>query len=318
MLRRLAQNPARANRANAFGRPFVLLPRRLRILFLIVHRVVFGFVNHDGLSWSAAMAFWLVLSLPPLVIAVSSVASAVLGRETAQSLLADQIIANLPAEGDLIRQLVEREIGLVSIGGLGSLVLLLFSGSRVFTALIKGIYVMWRHVERESLIRREMLRFALVVIVGGLMVSSIILQLAVLAVQDDIGALSTILITWVLPFALVVAGLFITYRLLPRGRATWQTALLGAVTAAILLRIAQVVFVFLLGTVLEFEDSYGPVAEVALLATWAFVASATVLLGAELVATLDRHRIEHLPLPSSTEGEPGELGLHDASRDDRA
>lgn len=311
MLWRLARNPVHANPANAFIRPFGLLPRRLRILFLVVHRVIFGFINHDGLAWSAAMAFWLVLSLPPLVIAVSSIASMVFGRETAQSFLVDQIVAQLPAEGDIIRELVEREIGLLSIGGLGSLVLLLFAGSRVFSALIKGIYVMWRHVEQASLVRRELLRVALVVIVGGMMVSSVMIQLVVLGLED-IGSFAGILATWVLPFFLVVAGLFITYVLFPRGRATWRTALLGALCAAILLRVAQVIFVFLLSTVLEFEQSYGPVAEVALLATWGFVASVIVLLGAELVATLDRHRIAHAPLPSSQEGEPGESGLKPA------
>jgi hypothetical protein len=40
--------------------------------------------------------------------------------------------------------------------------------------------------------------------------------------------------------------------------------------------------------------------------TWAVVASAVVLLGAEMVATLDRHRVTHLPLPSSAKGEPEE------------
>jgi membrane protein len=155
-----------------------------------------------------------------------------------------------------------------------------------------------------GVVRRELMRFALVIIVGGMLVGSILLQVSLVAFQDDLGMGVGVLVGWLLPFALVVIGLFVTYKLLPRRQATWKTALLGAVIAAVSLRLAQVVFVFLLGTFLEFEEGYGPLAEVALLATWAFVASAIILLGAQLVATLDRHRLPHVPLPSSAQGDP--------------
>jgi membrane protein len=110
---------------------------------------------------------------------------------------------------------------------------------------------------------------------------------------------------------LVIAGLFITYRLVPRGRASWRTALLAAVLVAIALRVAQFVFSILLGRVMDFDEGYGPLAGVATLATWAFFASAIVIIGAELVATLDRHRLVHLPLPSSRRGDPRERGSAD-------
>ena len=313
MLRRVVQNPTKADPRNAFRRPFRLLPRRLRVFFLIGHRVVVGFVNHDGVSWSAAMAFWLVLSLPPLIIAVSSIATSLLNTDDARDVLAEQIVAQLPAEGGLIRDLVERDIAMISLGGLASVIVLLFSGSRVFAALVNAIYVMWRHVERASLVRREAMRLLLVVLVGGMLLSSILLQLAVLGLSDDLGFGVTVLATWVLPLVLVVAGLFLTYKLVPRRRATWKTALVGALFGAAALRVAQIVFVFLLTTVLEFEQSYGPLAEVALLSTWAFFVSAIILLGAELVATLDRHRLPHVPLPSSMRGDPADV--HDPSRD---
>ncbi|HVM31330.1 MAG TPA: YihY/virulence factor BrkB family protein [Candidatus Limnocylindrales bacterium] len=302
MLRRVAQDPARADPRNAFRRPFTHLPRRLRALFLVGHRVGFGWLNHDGMSWSAAMAFWLVLSLPPLVIAVSSVAVRFMDDENAREIIADQVVAQLPAEGDLIRQLVEQDIALVSIGGFASLVFLLFSGSRVFSSMVNAIYVMWRHVERASFVRREGMRFVLAGLVGSLLIGSVIVQVAVLG-MDELGPVMGILVNWVLPFVMVLLGLFVTYKLIPRNRASFKTAFVGALLAALGLRLAQLIFTLLLGTVLEFDEGYGPLAEVALLATWAFFACAIILLGAELVATLDRHRLPHLPLPSSKEGD---------------
>jgi membrane protein len=303
MLQRVVQDPQRADPRNSLRRPFTFLPRRLRLLYLIGHRVAFGWLNHDGMSWSAAMAFWLVLSLPPLIIAVTSVAATFIDEDNAREIIADQVVAQLPAEGDLIRQLVEQDIALLSIGGFASLVFLFFSGSRVFASLVNAVYVMWRHVERAGFVRREAMRFLFALIVGSLLMGSVVVQIAVLGI-DELGPLVGILINWVLPFAMVFLGLFITYKLLPRNRASFKTAFIGALLAAIGLRVAQLVFMLLLGTVLEFDEGYGPLAEVALLATWAFFACAIILLGAELVATLDRHKLAHVPLPSSKSGDP--------------
>ncbi len=299
--------PTQAGRpANAFAEPLRRLPRRGRLAFLIGLRSISGFVRHDGLSWAAAMAFWLVLSLPPLLIAVSSVVSEILGEETAESMLAEQVASQLPAEGWLIGDIVEQQISLASVAGVGSLVMLLFSGSRVFAALVMAINVMWHHVERDGFVRRQLMRLMLVLAVGSLLLASVALQIGIVGARDDLGTLASVLARFVLPFLLVVAGLFITYRLIPRGRATWRTALVGALIAALLLRVAQFGFWFLLTSYVDFDTAYGPLAGIAVLMTWAVVASAIVLLGAEFVATLDRHRISRLPLPSSARGEPSE------------
>lgn len=290
--------------ANAFAQPLRRLPRRLRLGLLVVYRTVAGFVRHDGLTWAGSMAFWLTLSVPPLLIGLSSVASALLGEQQAQQLLSEQVAAQLPAEGGIIRDIVGHDIPLTSLAAAGSLAFLLFSGSRVFAALVGAINAMWHHVQDDGFLRRQLMRLLLVVMVGGLLLASVLLQLGILGAREDIGLPADLLARYVIPALLVVIGLWVTYALIPRGRATWRTALLGAVVTAALLRVAQLAFWYLLTTTIDFSTSYGPLAGVAVLMTWAVVASAIVLIGAEFVAVLDRHKIEQLPLPSSTRGDP--------------
>jgi membrane protein len=294
----LRQRPARA-----FGRPLSSLPRRLRLALLIGYRSVLNFFHHQGVSWSAAIAFWLVLSLPPLLIALSSMTGQFLGQDTARSILAEQIGSQLPAEGWLIEDIVAEEVSLVSLAGLGSLVLLLFSASRVFGALVTAINVMWKHVEVESLLKRTLKRGLLLAATGALLLSSVGLQLGIAGSEADGPSLGEVLARYILPFLLVVGGLFLLYRLVPNGGVNWRMALLGALAAAVALRLAQFGFWFLLTEYLDFDTAYGPLAGIAVLMTWAVIASAIVLLGAELVATLDRHRIRQLPLPSGRTGE---------------
>jgi len=273
---------------------------------LIGYRSITGFYRHNGLTWSASMAFWLTLSVPPLLIALSSIAQQVLGQEAAQKLIADQVAAQLPSQGGIISDIVSKEIPVFSVAGLGSLLFLLFSGSRIFSALIGAINAMWQHVEEVGIVRRQALRLVMVLLVGGMLLASVLLQLGILGASDQIGFWADILARYVVPLALVIGGLWLTYALLPRQSATWRTALVGAVVTAVVLRVAQFTFWYLLNNLIDFSTSYGPLAGVAILMTWAFVASAIVLVGAQFVAVLDRHRIEQLPLPSSVKGEPGE------------
>ena len=171
--------------ARAFATPLSRLPRRLRLAFLLGYRSVANFIRHHGVSWSAAIAFWLVLSLPPLLIALSSVGSQLLGQETVRSVLAEQVASQLPAEGWLISDIVEEEISLLSPAGLGSLVLLLFSASRVFGALITALNVMWRHVEDAPLLRRVLRRALLLLATGGLLLASVALQVGITSGEAD-------------------------------------------------------------------------------------------------------------------------------------
>jgi membrane protein len=266
------------------------IPRRIRWGLLVARRTVIGFVRHEGLSWAASMAFWLVLSLPPLLIAISSFVGAALGHETAQSILAQQVAAQLPAQGEVIRGLVDQEIQLLSVAGLGSVLFLLFSGSRVFAALVMAVNVMWSAVPTEGLLRRLVLRVVLALTIGGMLVASVLLQLGILGAQDRIGPLADVAARYVLPFGLVVGGLFLTYRLVPWRLASTRTAFVAAVLTAVLLRGFQALFSFLLAEGVDFSTAYGSLAGIAILMTWAMVTSSIVLLGAEFVSIVDRRR----------------------------
>lgn len=297
--------------SRAFAEPLRKLPRRVRLPLLMVYRVAVSFVRHDGLTWAASMAFWLTLSVPPLLIGLSSMAMALFGQEAVRQVLAEQVAAQLPAQGSIIRDIVQQEIPLTSLAGVGSLVLLLFSGSRVFGALISAVNAMWSHVENTSFLRRQLLRIAMVLFVGGMLLVSTVLQLGVLGARDEIGLPADLLARYILPLGLVIGGLWLTYFVIPRGKATWGTALLAAVVTALLLRAAQVAFWWFLNNMVDFSQSYGPLAGVAILMTWAVVASAILLIGAELVAVLDRHKIDQVPLPSSAKGDPDQRSMAD-------
>jgi uncharacterized BrkB/YihY/UPF0761 family membrane protein len=56
-----------------------------------------NYLDEEGLQWSGAVAFYLVLSVPPLLIAAVSIGVVLVGADRAQSFLVEQVAQFLPA-----------------------------------------------------------------------------------------------------------------------------------------------------------------------------------------------------------------------------
>lgn len=285
------------------------LPQRLRPAWRVVRRTVRNYFDEEGLQWSGAVAFYLVLSVPPLIIAAFSVGVVLVGEETARGYLTNQVTQFLPAEQDLVERIVGETIQARGPAAAISLGFLLFSGSRVFATLIAAINVMWEELPQPGFWRRQITRIVMVFTIGGIFALAALADL-VIAFAGDMQALPTgvrtLFQSQVIPAALAFAALFLLYRIVPRQLPSAMTAFVGAFVGMIALRVAQGGFTAYLATIGGFESAYGPIAQGAVLLTWALVASMVVLLGAHLVAVLnnaDRRRSRHGPERHPAPGE---------------
>lgn len=255
----------------------------------VAWRALSNFLTQEGVQWSGAVAFYLVLSVPPLLIAAFSLAVAFVGREVAADYVVGQVTQFLPAGQGVVRSIVSETIEATGVATAVALVFLLFSGSRVFASLIVAINVMWAEVPEPGFIRRQLTRLMMVVVVGGLFAVAGGVELLI-AVLGDRAALPAPLTGFigrqVVPALLSTAALFILFIVVPRQAASWRRALMGAVVGMILLRLAQIVFGAYLAQVGGFESAYGPLAQAAVLMTWALVAAGAILLAAHVVAVL--------------------------------
>ena len=249
---------------------------------------VTNFADQEGMQWSGAVAFYLILSVPPLVIAAFSIAVAVVGEGTARDFVTSQVTQFLPAQEDVVRQLASRTIDSSGAAVVVSLAFLLFSGSRVFATLIAVINLMWKELPEPGFWRRQLTRIAMLVTTGLLLALAGAIDVAIAIFGDEVPRPLAILAqSQVLPAAVLVAALFLLFKIVPRRAASWSSAITGAVVGAILLRVAQAGFTAYLATVANFRSAYGPIAGAAIVMTWALVASVIILLAAHLVAVLN-------------------------------
>lgn len=252
-----------------------------------VSRAARNFLDQEGLQWSGAVAFYLILSVPPLLVVAFSIGVVVVGDETAREFLQTQLAAVVPARQGIVEQLVGRTVTSTGAALPISLAFLLFAGTRVFASLIAAIYVMWREVPEAGLVRSQVVRVLLLGTTGVLFAIAVAADLAVAVVGEAMPpALVALVRAHVLPAALVVGGLIAMFKLVPRRRATWRAAVVGALAGTALLRTVQAAFTAYVATVANFESAYGPIAGAAILMTWALVASAVILFSAHLVAVL--------------------------------
>lgn len=248
------------------------------------------FADDQGLSWAGAIGLYLFLSVPPFVVATVYLASLVVPQDRAEAFIVEQVAKYLPTQQGLFDGIVAN-VPHEALGGTISLVLLLFSGSRAFAALTSAVNVMWRRVDRLTLFRRQVLRLGMLLVTLALLGLAALGEAAVGALFNAGGTSEQVwLLDWqLIPSVLLGAFLLVAYKLLPRAPVSWTHAAIGAVVAAVGVRLAQAG----LGRVADaglFATPYGELAGVALMATWALVVGVIILFGAALVAVLDGKR----------------------------
>jgi membrane protein len=252
-----------------------------------------GFFDDNALTRGAAIAFYAVTALAPVLFIAMAIAGAVLGTDAASGAVRAQLGLIMSRESAALVQSAVIHAGGVRHTLLGSMLgalVLAVTASGVFTEIEDALNVIWKAPRKESylhqLLRGRVLSLALVIGLGMLLIASMV-------IASGIGALGRMLerhaalsqaVTGLLNFALsftLLSLLFAAlYKLLPNRRLVWRDVVAGACGTALLFQGAQVLVAFYLANFLR-ATIYGPAAGVIVLLVWVYCAAMIFLLGAE-------------------------------------
>ncbi len=186
------------------------------------------FVIDDGLHWAAAIAFYGVLSIFPLVLAGVTVASWFTDTHGA-SQQASEMLRHVMPHADTVRDIIDKAIAARHHTGVFSIVLLLYTGGRAFTVLIRALNVACDMNETYGFFQRVLVEMAMLLSVGGLFLGALVANLlvpvlgGVLAPLPHGRAALVGLLGWTLPSLLLLGGFFCLYKFVPRQRCNWQS-----------------------------------------------------------------------------------------------
>lgn len=245
---------------------------------------------------AAALSYYTLLSLAPLVLMAVAVAGLLFDRGTVEGKVVTEIGLLVGAEGREVVQTVLRhardpEKGAASV--LIGIAVLIFGATTVFVQLQSSLNRIWKVDESAHsnvlwvLVKERLLSLAMILAVGFLLLVSLIVSAAVAALGETaLGGLSdatgvleglTLLVSLI-----VVTLLFATiFKVLPDAPVAWRDVWVGAITTAVLFTIGKSLIGLYLGRT-GIGSPYGAAGSLVVMTVWVFYASMIVFFGAEL------------------------------------
>lgn len=263
-------------------------------LVSVLRCTVSEWMEHRASSKGAALAFYTLFSLAPVLVLVLAIAGWFYGPQAAQGQLFNELRGLLGAQGAEAVQLVLAGARDKEQGRLATLVagaLLLFGATSVFAELKASLDEIWQvpplvHGTAWDVVRTRLLSFGMILVLAFLLMVSLVVSAALTVLErlwSDYWREAGIVLSGVnlVIGYLVIAALFgAIFKLLPRIRLSWHDVTIGALGTAALFTLGK----YLIGVYIGnsgVTSSYGAAGSVIALLLWVYYSAQIFFLGAE-------------------------------------
>lgn len=280
-------------------------PVTIAQLVTLLRQSVAAWNDDDASSMGAALAFYTLFAIAPLLVIAIAVASLIFGGDAAQGFILGQLRG---LTGDAGAQAVEDLVTganspakSVLAAVVGSVVLLL-GASTVFTELYGNLNRIWRSpsAPRASgmlhLIRTRILSFGMILGIGFLLLVSLIVSAGLTAAGAWWAArfaawpLAGQAVTLILSLATYTLAFAMIYRFLPRAHIDWRDVWIGATVTAVLFEIGKLLIGRFAGRT---TAVFGAAGSFVVLLVWIYYSAQVFLLGAEFTRVYAYRRGSH-------------------------
>jgi len=254
-----------------------------------------GFLDDRGLKLSAALAYYTVFALAPLLMLVISLIGAFLGKDAIQNNIYPQIKSYVGSSAALQIQEMIKSISLSGKTGVAivtSIVTLIVGATSIFLEIQDSINLIWRVKAKPKkgwvkMLTNRLISFSMIISLGFLLLVSLIVNALVLALSTRITRyfpevtiqlfnLINIGITF-----LVIAVLFgIIFKFLPDVKIAWRDVRTGAFFTSLLFMLGK----YLIGIYIQTTgtgSTYGAAGSLIVILVWIYYTSAILYFGAE-------------------------------------
>ena len=252
--------------------------------------------NEDNaIRLSAALAYYTLFSLAPLLVIVTALAGLVFGDEAVHGQIDDQLQGLIGREGaDVVQAMVKgaRPTPGNFIGLLLGIATMILGATGVFAELRSDLNFIWR-VETPassglfSLVRDRLLSFAMVIAVGFVLLASLLVNAILVAMWTYVSGWlplhpALLQIAELFVSLTVIAILFATmFKLLPDSDIPWSDVWVGGFATAILFTAGKTLIGLYLGQS-GAASTFGAAGSVVVLLVWVYYSSTIFFFGSEL------------------------------------
>lgn len=270
----------------------------MKKIFRFIEEIYSEWSEDKALNLGAALSYYTVFSLPPLLTIVIAIAGLAFGHERVQKEIVYEIQALVgPQSALVINAMIEgayRNKGASIAATAFGVFVLLLSASGAFGQLQYSLNVIWKVEQKPgtdliTTVKSRLISLGLVVSIGFLLLVS----LAVTAALAAIGKYFTGLIpgpeillpllhgaNFFISLAVITILFALLFRILPDGHMPWRCIWLGAALTSILFTIGKSLIGLYLGKS-SIGSQYGTAGSLALILVWVYYSSQILFLGAE-------------------------------------
>jgi membrane protein len=270
-------------------------------LWNIAYSAGTGFFTNRLSTSAAAMAFYTMFAIGPIMIFSIAVAEPIVGRLMAQEAVFDALGTVLaPDQLQGIRRFATQD--LFKGGGMAAIigaVVLVYTGSRVFVELDDGINAIWSTQAVHRLhpvspfapvlasLQSRLLALLLMIVLGVLLIA-VILSSVLISAYAGVLERFPVLGVWIGPaisgfvhYGLLSTFFTLIYKWLPSGGVSWRYALIGGAVNALLFAAGNRALVFYF-EVTKLTSAFGATAGFAAIMVWMYWTALTILMGAQV------------------------------------
>lgn len=265
-------------------------------------QAVLSFVEDEALSRGAAIAFYTVTSIAPILLIVVAIAGLAFGKEAAQQAITAQLSGLM---GLQTAQLLETAVANASdqssgiIATLIGVVTLIATASGTFGEIQSALNAIWKAKAQGTtvsrLIRARAASLGLVATLGFLLVVSLAASAALTAFGNRLdavlpfGKIVMMILNFGLSFVLISVLFAAVYKVLPDRHLEWRDVIVGAALTSLLFVIGKSLIGWYIGSS-AIASTYGAAGSLIVLLLWVYYSAQIFLLGAEFTKVFaNRH-----------------------------
>lgn len=272
-------------------------------------RAILGLFQETFKEWSedkasrlaAALAYYTIFSIAPLLIIVIAVVGAVFGEEAARGEIFRQIQGLVGTQGAKFIETAIQNANQPTTGTIASLIsilVLLLGATGLFTELQDALNTIWEVKPKpgrgvNTMVRQRVLSFTMVLGIGFLLLVSLVISAGLSAIVTFFSNLVPgvdflwQIVNFLLGFAITTVLFGLIFKVLPDVKITWGDVLIGASITSLLFSIGR----FLLGQYLgngSFGSTYGAAGSLVVILAWIYYAAQILFFGAEFTQVYAR------------------------------
>lgn len=246
-------------------------------------------------SMGAALAYYTLFSIAPLLLIVISTAGIIFGEEAVRGEIFDQLRDLMGDQGaqaiqSLLASVSEPKKGIA--GTIIGAVLLVVGATTVLGELQDALDRIWRAPEKDrkggiwTLVRTRLLSLGIILGIGFLLIVSLVFSAAVAALTkwwgpffSNLEMLATA-VNFIVSFLFLSALFAMLYKLMPRVEIRWRDVWAGAVVTALLFTVGKLLIGIYIGKS-AISSGFGAAGSLVVVLVWVYYSAQIFLLGAE-------------------------------------